>query len=1474
MKKFSGALHSVAKQLFEGRKKEALYKEIKKLGLDFSLKEYDEINAFMKKNKLSPKEAIFKFHKDINANPSKIAINSTLIQASKIRNLKVAKSTPKQTDKFLEIVSSSENQEGYTLSAKEFNDLLKYITIDERENFSSDKIFAKVDTFIRTKKADFLNKMKKSSEGVRKYSEETEEYPKRLEPELVFKERRPSWVPSPEKGEVYPNIVSKSIQDALKDTFKLKDKIDQIERMQSMALDKYNKKMQELQNQIEKAKTPFVKKIKKIQQDMAKAQELLKTAVLVELPKDTIQKWEDILVAHLEHYQQKTPKQIKKDELKAALIQRYGDKMKKAIESIEDELIDASRTISEAVVVYPETQKRRELAVVKRTIKTAGILEWIKEKIDHFINFVKGMFGFWQNANEELDQIDAELSDVDETPETEVQEDITSAKLNRKSDSDYIYRELKSLLNKHIGYGSPGNLMDFIVREVNKEDDGFEIVGDIPSSGWGEHGHFFKLTKQQAEDLVNNGEVFYIDDDGGHVEIDLYAFSDIDAKIKSKLNKKAILTQKVNPKTKKKEWALVSKSDPSKVLKYFGTEKPSKERVQKEERRVQYFKHKGSLNKEAGIQEWLGQFSETLNKILESQNIEKAKEWVRRNWENIKGYGMEWTQKMKDFIQMIKPEDVAQELLSVTTASLRNMNKISEKLEIDDESYVLDFLQTIAEYDGGVEEVVKEEGYKYKYTSFGWIDVRFPKDKISEKYDVDEVFQMLTKNNNDWAEIYIDLMDKEKDEFIVGDEPEITNVSVSQTADDIIISIEWQADYSEMESELEMHKHMTPEQEHYSKLNKESKGGYPNDINKCRSCVWFNTDVTLDGNTGFFGKCSGCIHAYTEEEIKNMPKEDREELQDYFESREGSTNPVNIPNYETKKANKLIKAEDGMNEYKYDINIYDAQTNELIETVYENDEETAIETAKFIGNEYDRPVYAVVIDNETGDDIFTTPKSLVGKYNPPTIKDVAREFNITEEDVYNLLDKPLSELRKMQDIVKKQMELTRNEDVMSRLQQRDYLYQQIVDMKEFPEDYQVQAKLNKEAETDLEIGKEIEMEHEPTYKKIKKDVEEDQDLDMTVEEMAESISKDHLNEFKNYYDKKKGLPNMEKELEEDEEDSDQSEIKPISNKDKKRMNKKAKNYIGQYNGTWEFIDDIADLILEGYEINEIKQKIKEKYEDVPDDAIEYGIEEIIDPRFRYNLVNRSKNKILENGLTLKEGWEKLRELEKQNPDDDYILTGYKPSDSDIIIKNYSQNKRQLKKKSQNVFDNIDSIEIKRVEGKFNDDFTIKEFKTPEEVSNYLYHQDKPEMGYNKFDVLIHLKNGEDIKMRYDHGKQDPDFISQLLFFLNNEKVSYNKRQLKKAEDKRILSKNKRLKRKADSSGGTQPLYEVKCPNCGQTIEITPGEKAISNRVYCDKCKKSFEPRKYKPKSIKNKVFPDMKFKDIENKSVELDPIYK
>jgi len=62
-----------------------------------------------------------------------------------------------------------------------------------------------------------------------------------------------------------------------------------------------------------------------------------------------------------------------------------------------------------------------------------------------------------------------------------------------------------------------------------------------------------------------------------------------------KIEKEAKLVRRYNKNRKRTEWALVSRSNPKKVLRWFGSRKPSKQRLVSEERRVQWFKHKGSI---------------------------------------------------------------------------------------------------------------------------------------------------------------------------------------------------------------------------------------------------------------------------------------------------------------------------------------------------------------------------------------------------------------------------------------------------------------------------------------------------------------------------------------------------------------------------------------------------------------------------------------------------------------------------------------------------------------------------------------------------------------------------------------------------------------------------------------------------------------------------------------------------------------
>jgi len=52
-----------------------------------------------------------------------------------------------------------------------------------------------------------------------------------------------------------------------------------------------------------------------------------------------------------------------------------------------------------------------------------------------------------------------------------------------------------------------------------------------------------------------------------------------------------MLTQRVHEKTGQKEWCLVSRKDPSKILEWYGKDKPSEERVTESEKRIEYYKH-------------------------------------------------------------------------------------------------------------------------------------------------------------------------------------------------------------------------------------------------------------------------------------------------------------------------------------------------------------------------------------------------------------------------------------------------------------------------------------------------------------------------------------------------------------------------------------------------------------------------------------------------------------------------------------------------------------------------------------------------------------------------------------------------------------------------------------------------------------------------------------------------------------------
>ena len=73
------------------------------------------------------------------------------------------------------------------------------------------------------------------------------------------------------------------------------------------------------------------------------------------------------------------------------------------------------------------------------------------------------------------------------------------------------------------------------------------------------------------------------------------------------------------------EWKLVSKSNPSKVLKNFGKTKPSEEAVAKEERRVQFFKHQNE-SKMKTFDEFINEESD------EFDSITQVNKYIQKRW--------------------------------------------------------------------------------------------------------------------------------------------------------------------------------------------------------------------------------------------------------------------------------------------------------------------------------------------------------------------------------------------------------------------------------------------------------------------------------------------------------------------------------------------------------------------------------------------------------------------------------------------------------------------------------------------------------------------------------------------------------------------------------------------------------------------------------------------------------------------------
>jgi hypothetical protein len=969
-----------------------------------------------------------------------LSINSPIIQTPKQIKLanyfnKINKSYVKETDDFLSLVKKAEKQEGYILDSIEFKELLEKVKIADREKLKPSELFIRVDDFVVRRKAKHINKLRKKSEGVQKYAQD--EYPKELEPEIKFEQRKLPWVPKPEKGEVYPNLVSEKITQELENVYKINEKVEKMERQAELAVEEINKQIAELRQKAEDIKSPFTKKQVKLNEQLAEAQDSLKVTGLEELPKGSIQKWHNMLVAHLEHFNQVTEGRISRQDLAIKLIEEYGDKMQEQIENAMNLIVDSSRTVAESLVVYPETQKRKELAVFDKKPKTAGIWEKITSAWDYIIDGLKNVIAFFKGSDEEISQIDEQLTEIYQEALAQPEEEVVEEEIPEE-------QPVAASLNKQ--------------AKVVKLDSGKYQVQSEKGKNLGTYS-----SEKEAKERLKDVEFFK------HKKASRKALSNKDIDYKE-------ITQE--------EWDKLSEHDYTSVI--DGTNyilDHDKEadgtilrpvRIIGEDKKVLSNR---DIQKKADIQQWFTQFQSNLNQILSQNNIDSAKEWVRRNWENIKGYGMEWAEKMREYINMLQPPEVSQELLSV-----------------------------------------------------------------------------MANRSNDFI--------------------------------------------------------------------RKAGGGYPNSVDKCRWCVWFNVDNTLDGNSGFFGRCANCIHAYTEDELNKLKEEDKAEVKDFFQDRATADKVVYMPGFETKKA-KMIKAniKDVINRVTSILKNspeFDVTTSSDYKTAIIDKDGTVVQ---FIGNTepyvfyVDNNILYVINDNtERTYKTINLDETIESNLKKKAMEDIPEGLDFRDIDgsavfdsdtveyktldaldendwtdyldtmasfgvtvTYNELDNTY-EVEGFQTVANKQSNLkkkasfkkksdirpepvkffvSQDGDVEINIFEVDSKYHVDVNVGGETVDYKIAngienaeilatrlldkyesgktANFKKKADekTDLERGKKIEKEHTNVHKKIKKDVKKDKKLDMTSDEMAEDIAKDHLEEHPDYYDEKKGLPAMEKNLEKD-----------------------------------------------------------------------------------------------------------------------------------------------------------------------------------------------------------------------------------------------------------------------------------------------------------------------------------------------------
>ena len=85
------------------------------------------------------------------------------------------------------------------------------------------------------------------------------------------------------------------------------------------------------------------------------------------------------------------------------------------------------------------------------------------------------------------------------------------------------------------------------------------------------------------------------------------------------------------------------------------------------------------------------------------------------------------------------------------------------------------------------------------------------------------------------------------------------------------------------------------------------------------------------------------------------------------------------------------------------------------------------------------------------------------------------------------------------------------------------------------------------------------------------------------------------------------------------------------------------------------------------------------------------------------------------------------------------------------------------------------IELEQAEGRVGEMLPRTHFKSITSAQKALNKIPKPERGYNKFDVFVYGRKTDKtlgkIRLRYEHGKDEPDLKKQLDYYRKWERLS-------------------------------------------------------------------------------------------------------